>query len=548
MLSRNLTVMRVYVCNLCRYYCLPFRRPRKRRQCARIRGCGRKYTDNAACTWLFFAIGISVSVEASAVADSAKLSTPVEWPCLAVRSESIAQPVLAVSRSIETSPRPTSQRDLHQILQLSPSSGSTTRNASDERARESRIDPELPEADIPDEGVPYNARKFAAINPGLRHLRRQGRQQGVTGSVFEADISGAPTEEHVEAIRYCMELASQAWDSSQLVRVSVRFRSFGSSLTLGTGQPSRNWLLDGVQMPMALAKAIEQADLNAALSGDNFYDVLIELNSLTNWYTKTDAQTADSTFDLVTVCLHETYHGLLMSGSNIEVAFSDEVGTFVARHVNPGKIGRFDQFMANHENCNIEGYKFNQTQLGAVLTSNNLFFVDSAGRRVGELFAPRPNIGGSSLYHLSESAYSSSGSDDLMTPIINMAYSQHNVGLTVRDMQAVMLDFDGQPAARTCEQIGEPILTSNPVEQTNGDEGSSGRQNGIISSFSVTLFGKTLSGWVVVGVGVAVLVVLVMGIRLATCRCRGRPVERPQRHVKREEAVARISGGNEDLV
>lgn len=138
-------------------------------------------------------------------------------------------------------------------------------------------------------------------------------------------------------------------------------------------------------MPMALAKAVDNYDLNEKLTGEDNYDVLIELNSFTSWYTGTDAKTTDFEFDLPTVCLHETFHGLLVSGNNLYIDYDSNVEQYRARYLQPKKVGRLDQFMANQENCNIEGYKFNDTLLGTVLTSNNLFFVDSFQKRIAKL-------------------------------------------------------------------------------------------------------------------------------------------------------------------
>jgi hypothetical protein len=379
-------------------------------------------------------------------------------------------------------------------------------------------------------------------------------RQATTSTGFDIDVLEAPSIAHETAVRYCLSLAEKTWVSSQTVRVLVRFGAFLTDrgaddyTTLGTGQPTRNWLLNGIQMPMALAKAIENKDLNEKLSGTANYDLLINLNTLPDWYLGTDGKTKPLTFDLVTVCLHEAYHGLLVSGNNIDVSYDQEVGGYLAHHIQPTKIGRFDQFMANQDDCNIDGYKFNETLLGAALTSNNLFFVDATRKRIAKLHAPNPYIPGSSLYHLSESEYGAPGNaNDLMSPIINMAYSQHNVGDVMLRIQDIMLDMEYQPQAAICKNIDAPVSLADPITQTGGGSGSDreDRTGPGKGRFKIKIGHTELSGWVLVGVGVGALVLIVVLLALGQCARVRRTQSRPEQRMRREEAVAKKGGGNE---
>lgn len=382
---------------------------------------------------------------------------------------------------------------------------------------------------------------------------RSSTRQSTTSTSFDVTVLEAPSIAHENAVRYCMTLAESAWDSSQVVRVLVRFGSFLNSLgeddysTLGTGQPSRNWLINGIQMPMALAKAIENKNLNVKLSGNGNYDLLINLNTLPDWYLGIDGKTEPLTFDLVTVCLHEAYHGLLVSGNNINIEYDSELNTYLSHHVQPSKIGRFDQFMANQGDCNIDGYKHNETLLGDVLTSNNLYFVDATRTRIAKLHAPNPFIPGSSLYHLSESEYGASGDlNDLMTPIINMAYSQHNVGDVLLQIQERMMDLEYQPQAAMCENIGPPISVNNPVTQTGGGSGSDRmREDSFGEGFKLKIGNTEVSGWILVGAAVGVILLIIGILALRQCIQSQRRAQRPQRRTRRDEAVAKKHGGNE---
>lgn len=411
----------------------------------------------------------------------------------------------------------------------------------------SKIHDELPVAEVDRAGG-----KSAPSHSPARESDKT--RQATASSRFEVTIIDAPSGAHETAVRYCMSLAEAAWVSSQAVRVLVQFGAFIDSTggddfgTLGTGQPSRNWLINGIQMPMALAKAIEGKDLNARLSGTGNFDLLINLNTNPDWYLGTDGKTEDLKFDLVTVCLHEAYHGLLMSGNNLAIEFDSDLKTYLAYHIQPSKIGRMDQFMSNHEDCNIDGYKFNETLLGDVLTSNNLYFTDASRTRIGKLHAPNPFIPGSSLYHLSESEYGAPGNpDDLMTPVINMAYSQHNVGAVTLAIQATMMDLETQPAAWQCPDIGPPASVADPVTQAGGGSGSQ-RELGVglpSGGFTVSIGSTEISGWVIVGAAVGVLLLAVALLALRQCMQQKNARARPERRTRRDEAVAKREGGNE---
>lgn len=466
----------------------------------------------------------------------------------------LARAVLATSPLIFSCPSPYPPAFLLSVLSPSPNSDLRIWKKNPVPVL-SQLDQELPQVHTiraPSAGI-ANARSYS---PATKETRER---QSTTSTKFTVDIENSPSSEYNTAVRYCTSLAEARWKSPQTVRVKVLFSFFRDingepdSQTLGTGRPSRNWLFkfegsSTIQMPMALAKAVDNNDLNARLSGDDNYDILIELNSLVSWYLGTDAKTDDFKFDLATVCLHEIFHGLLVSGNNIFIDYDPSVESYRARYLQPNKVGRFDQFMANQQNCNIVGYKFNETELGSALTSNNLFFVDAFQKRIAKLHAPRPFVLGSSLYHLSESMYGRPGdANDLMTPIINMGYSQHNIGDVMLSILETMMDMENQPAAFVCENIGPPFEEEDPVTQYSG--GDLLNDKNVLDfnpgSFSVVIGGKTVDGWVLVGscIGAVVLLVAMVAL-LQFCGCCESKPKRPKRRTQREDAVARKEGGN----
>lgn len=318
--------------------------------------------------------------------------------------------------------------------------------------------------------------------------------------------------------------------------VQVRFSELSSKNVLGTGVPSRNWLVDDYIVSVALAESILGEELNSDMNGDLSYDILIVLNNITSWYLGTDARPRSGTYDLVTVCLHEVYHGLMMSGGNIVVYLTTSDGNdYEGRFRRSDVVGRYDAFIGNQDGCNIHGYANNRSALGIALTSNNVFFYGNDSKKIARIYAPRPYAAGSSVYHLSQADYGN-GKDlnDLMTPAIGQAYSQHNVGPLVEMMQREMLEVKKVTGARKCSVITPPEIDDTPISApvaagsaSGSEDGGDGNGVGIPGStggFTIKFGDTQVNGWIVIGGGVGgfvLLIALFVGMYFAF---------RPQRH------------------
>lgn len=389
-------------------------------------------------------------------------------------------------------------------------------------------------------------------NPGSdrSHNSRQAARQ--SSSTFSASIVGSASSAHKNAVNFCMELAEKNWVSDVGVTVKVSFSDLGDTLILGTAQPSRNWIVNNYICPVALAEAVVQEELNSGNSGDAKFDILMTLNSRANWYLGTDANPPSSQYDLVTVCLHEVYHGLFMSGGNIGISINQADLSYSAIFLRETASGRFDSFMANQDGCNITAYKDNPSNLGTVLTGNNLWFV-SESERIGKLYAPRPYTPGSSLYHLSEADYAEDGdNNDLMTPAIGSRYGQHNPGPIIQRIQDLILDFEGRPGADSCTAVNPPEIDDTPIDQGSGDGSDPSKSNeGEASGFTVKIGETTVSGWVLIGAAAGAVVAILLvsfTIRavLSSKRKNSARKERPRRRVM--DTVIFADGGNEGSI
>lgn len=389
----------------------------------------------------------------------------------------------------------------------------------------------------PDPALPID---FNFSNPSSLTFRQTAT------STFTATIIGSRPSSYTTAINQCMILASANWRSSVPVSVHVNFSALSEPLILGQGQPTRNWIVNDYICPVVLAEAIVGEELNKGYPGLSHYDILMTLNTATNWYAGLDARAPSGQYDLVTVCLHEIYHGLFMSGGNIGISLSPIDLTYSAIFVRENIVGRFDSFMANQDGCNITAYKDDPISLGTALTGNNLWFV-SESVRIARLYAPRPYLAGSSLYHLSEADYGpgAGGNNDLMTPAIGSNYAQHSVGEILTRIQELVLDIEKKSGADKCEVVNPPEVDNTPIEQgTGGENGDRGNESN--SGFVITIGDKTVNGWILVGGLVGGIIVLVVVGTIIRCMAvgskRGRNAGAQKRYVKEARNIA--NGGN----
>lgn len=417
---------------------------------------------------------------------------------------------------------------------------------------------EIPE-DIPpypfDRGVPID-RNFSS--PSKKHFDTNQRSRfnkesyrvEKRNSKFLPTFVGSPSPDQKTAVRFCMERAEENWKSNWEVKIRVNFSDLGDPFLLGTGQPSRNWLVDNYICPMPLAEAVLDEDLNSGDAGNAKFEILMTLNTGAKWHLGLDAKPPSGTYDLVTVCLHEVYHGLFMSGGNIAIAFNSKNLSYSAFFLREDATGRFDSFMANQDDCNITAYKNSPSNLGTVLTGNNLWFV-SESERVAKLFSPRPYTPGSSIYHLSEAEY---GTDDdqngLMTPAIGSNFAQHNPGPIVNQMQSLILDVKGNAGADACEKVTPPKVDDTPITGGPGDQTGNGdrEEGGQADGFILTIGDKEISGWILVGgaagaVAAIVVISIVMRGVLSSKKSKEPKQARPQRRVHAGD-LNFASGGN----
>ncbi|WP_198648796.1 SdrD B-like domain-containing protein [Cyanothece sp. BG0011] len=215
------------------------------------------------------------------------------------------------------------------------------------------------------------------------------------------------------------EQAADIWESLLVTNVPLDIQVGWSSFPAGlaNGGPGGfvtnfdNIPEPNVFYPVGLANQLAGSDLKP-----NEPDIYVTIDSEQNWYLGTDGQTSSS-YDLVTVALHEIAHGLgfftLLSHSP-----GSGIGSYTSRFI-------YDKFLVNGSGESLYNHQLfpnNSTALGEQLVSQNLFFDgDNAQQANGgnsvKIYAPSSYDVSSSLSHLDNLSYRQRNA--IMTPTYN---------------------------------------------------------------------------------------------------------------------------------
>jgi len=299
-----------------------------------------------------------------------------------------------------------------------------------------------------------------------REVKADGEWRGRNiGSPFKIAVNNPPSQQHLKAVQYCVSLAAATWVSDVETRAKFYFSStLGRADILGDARSVTTWYVDGYLYPVAMAKSLLGEDVNALHYGDERYDIVVRLNSKTNWYLGTDSKPGENQYDLATVCLHELYHGLMISGANLKIDKNEADGGYDGKFYS-NIDRRFDAFLAcetNAGDCAIASYRGVDRMLGRSVTGNGLWF-RSTNTRIARLYAPPVFRFGSSVYHLSESEYGNAANQNsLMTPSMPVGYAQHSIGPLILQMQRLMLN-ESEFGAPLCNSSVIPISKKLPI-------------------------------------------------------------------------------------
>lgn len=342
--------------------------------------------------------------------------------------------------------------------------------------------------------------------------RRLVQQNAKSRSSFRLSVQSPPSKAHVSAVQHCAALAAQTWESAVEVRAKFYFsNTLGRADILGDARPGTTWFVDGYLYPVAMAKSLLSEDVNGKHYGDERFDIVVRLNAMTNWYVGTDGNPNNDQYDLVTVCLHEVYHGLMISGGNLKIDRDEKSGTYSGKFFLPIDR-RFDAFLASETqqgDCAISSYRGVDKSLAATVTGNALWF-RSSSERVSRLYAPVEFKFGSSVYHLSDVEYGNEENiNSLMTPLMPIGYAKHSIGPLILRMQVLMMN-ESESGAPLCDNSTSPLIHKDHEPRKDNKTHEDAKRTGCV----LVISGSCLGVGPVVGMaigGFAVIILVFIG-------------------------------------
>lgn len=267
------------------------------------------------------------------------------------------------------------------------------------------------------------------IPPPGKFLKNKDNKGGGSITVYYTGF----TAESMAAFEYAVSILESLLPEDTRTTILAYWQEIETTGVLGNSSVTAiagGWSINAFRpfafYPVALAEKIAGTSLNSDLQGD----VIITLNSKTNWYLGTDGKVPASSgkYDLVTVILHEMCHGL---------GFFDSMDT----DNNTGWYGFnsvpavYDTFIENiNEEFLTDTLKFrnNTPALRQEMTGQKLYFQGPVikaltGESRIKVFAPATWDDGSSISHLDETATPEPFT--LMTPYIDREEVIHDPGL-----------------------------------------------------------------------------------------------------------------------
>jgi hypothetical protein len=200
--------------------------------------------------------------------------------------------------------------------------------------------------------------------------------------------------------------------------------------------------------PSALANALAGKDLD----GDN-PEMVINVNSLASWYRGTGSGPSRFEYDLQSVILHEMAHGLgFLSTDSYDTYFGY------------GSIDQptpYDAYVQTGDGRRLSDLPSPSLELGEALTSKLVWSgtqgIAANGGVKPLLYSPKKYEEGSSVSHLDEATFPSSGRDSVMSPNLEAGQVFHEPGPL---LLAMMQDLRSKPPVGIA--VGIPQLVRNP--------------------------------------------------------------------------------------
>lgn len=298
---------------------------------------------------------------------------------------------------------------------------------------------------------------FSCDTVGLRVL------SGKT-SEFAISYSGSTPDYVKPPVERAVQLWSDEFRSSVRIRICFSWATNLADSTLGAA--TSPIFISGIESPKLRNDALYSPSMASALSEEDVlqedtFHVKMVLNSAIDWHLDTVSPAPFNKFDVTTTVLHELTHGLFFSGT-IKADAATRRANF-----SRNTPGRFDQMMQVENSIPVARRCTDPKNLFNAITNPTLKFVDTASEADFGLYSPGLFTSGSSVYHFDNLTLSADceranirreDCSDLMTPQLNMGYTQRSIGETTsRVLKAMMSLSAGVVGDANCDLPDSPL-------------------------------------------------------------------------------------------
>jgi len=223
-------------------------------------------------------------------------------------------------------------------------------------------------------------------------------------------------EDAKAAFKYAVDIWASYFESTVPIEIEAHWEPSNINGVLGSARPGDYFnAFDGAPdsdlwYPSILADRLAKKDLAPGKP-----DIVLRFNSNALWHTSIDGRPGRFSYDLSSTVLHEIGHGLgFLSNAEYDKFF----GTGYLIQPTP-----YDAYVQLSDGRLFTDFCARSVELGKAMTSP-LFWAGSQATAANngvkpKLYSPKPYEEGSSITHLDEATFASSGTNSTMTPVLD---------------------------------------------------------------------------------------------------------------------------------
>ena len=276
-------------------------------------------------------------------------------------------------------------------------------------------------------------------------VTRSGGARAVAKSHFVVTYNNFPDWAKTD-IQAAIDVWSANFSSNVPILVDATWGRAASYGVLGSARPG-NYFINfpnapdsTLWYPSALANAIAGSDLDKTSP-----EIVIQVNSAASWDQRNDGKPTSTEYDLESAFVHELGHGLGFLSTD---SYDSNPAYPTYKFGNIDQPTAYDAYAQLPDGRRLSDIPSPSLELGQALT-NTLVWSGPLGIKANAgvkplLYTPSRYSDGSSVSHLDEATFSSSGPNSVMTPNLDAGEVFHDPGPLV---VAMMEDLRNKPPA-----------------------------------------------------------------------------------------------------